>query len=234
MLMLGFPGEVFWKALPKWLGCRFRIEKIDSSHAGSPGVKTLQSAAAWVAAEASREGSLLNGKNAASHHAGSMLQALLIDCLKEKNGVSASAMISEIQLRQAEAWIDAHLSQPITVEDVSTAMGVSARSLERTFKQRRGCTPYQAILRKRFERAREALLRPDETTTVTKIALDHGFFELGRFSVRYRQRYGESPSETLKASMNLKRRYRATISERSLNSQQTDRSSKSASIARLG
>jgi len=35
------------------------------------------------------------------------------------------------------------------------------------------------------------------TTTVTAVAMDHGFFQLGRFSADYRRAFGELPSETL-------------------------------------
>ena len=35
-------------------------------------------------------------------------------------------------------------------------------------------------------------------TRVTDIAVQHGFYELGHFSVKYRQIFGESPSETLR------------------------------------
>ena len=37
--------------------------------------------------------------------------------------------------------------------------------------------------------------------TVTEIALDNGFTHLGRFSVNYRELFGESPSETLARRM---------------------------------
>lgn len=46
--------------------------------------------------------------------------------------------------------------------------------------------------------ARYALLKADRHhESVTGIALKNGFTELGRFAVRYRQMFGESPSETL-------------------------------------
>jgi transcriptional regulator GlxA family with amidase domain len=50
----------------------------------------------------------------------------------------------------------------------------------------------------RLSGARRALLDPTQTTTVTAVALRWGFLEFGRFSMQYRQRYGEVPSETLR------------------------------------
>jgi AraC-like DNA-binding protein len=47
--------------------------------------------------------------------------------------------------------------------------------------------------------ARRALAHSDfGKRTVTAIAVEHGFGELGRFSVRYRKLFGEMPSETLR------------------------------------
>ena len=47
--------------------------------------------------------------------------------------------------------------------------------------------------------ARHALLLASEgEATVTAIAMAHGFWQLGRFSVDYRGLFGEAPSATLR------------------------------------
>jgi transcriptional regulator GlxA family with amidase domain len=57
--------------------------------------------------------------------------------------------------------------------------------------------PRDMLLRFRLERARERLLKPGPTDTVTSIALDCGFAHLGRFPAAYRIAFGELPAETL-------------------------------------
>jgi transcriptional regulator GlxA family with amidase domain len=53
--------------------------------------------------------------------------------------------------------------------------------------------------------ARQSLQVADQSKrTVTQIAAEYGFLELGRFSVRYRSLFGESPSVTLRANDGLR------------------------------
>jgi AraC-like DNA-binding protein len=59
--------------------------------------------------------------------------------------------------------------------------------------------PIRYVCLRRMNIVRCALLRADPSrATVTQIATDHGFWELGRFSVTYRSLFGETPSETLR------------------------------------
>jgi AraC-like DNA-binding protein len=105
--------------------------------------------------------------------------------------------VYNIRVVRAEAWIDTHLTEALSVEDVASAFGISTRTLRLAFRRVRGCSPLRAIIFRRLDRVRAALAAAAPGTTVTDIATGCGFFELGRFAVRYRQRFGEKPSETL-------------------------------------
>ena len=96
-----------------------------------------------------------------------------------------------------------HVTEAISVEDVASALGVSTRTLRLAFRSVRGCSPLRAIHIRRLDRVRAALAAAKPGATVTDIATGFGFFELGRFSVRYRKRFDEKPSETLARSVQM-------------------------------
>ena len=66
------------------------------------------------------------------------------------------------------------------------------------FRDSKGVSPMRYLCDARFEKVREALARAQPGDSVTTIAMSWGFSHLGRFSVEYRRRFGESPSDTLK------------------------------------
>ena len=90
---------------------------------------------------------------------------------------------------------------PVRIAELCTELRVSPGTLENAFKSATGVTPHAFFLRRRLNQARQVLLREDAgQRNVTDIALSLGFSELGRFAVRYRQMFGETPSATLKRS----------------------------------
>jgi transcriptional regulator GlxA family with amidase domain len=75
---------------------------------------------------------------------------------------------------------------------------VSQSTLLRAFHTIYDTTPLLHLRALRLDQARQALLSSRARhETVTKIATRYGFGELGRFAADYRERFGESPSETL-------------------------------------
>ena len=101
-------------------------------------------------------------------------------------------------VRRAIDYIDAHLDQAITIADIVKATGVPGRTLFTQFKDFKGVSPMRYIRNARFQQAREALLQAEPEESVTAVAASWGFVHLGRFSIEYRRRFGESPSETLR------------------------------------
>jgi AraC-like DNA-binding protein len=86
----------------------------------------------------------------------------------------------------------------LQVSALSRALGVSERTLRKLFNEILGRPPSRHLRMLRLSEVRRALLAArGQPVTVTEIATDFGFAELGRFSVEYRKAFGESPSETL-------------------------------------
>ena len=108
------------------------------------------------------------------------------------------------QIRRAEAYIEANWDKALTVEAISDAMGVSVRSVFKSFKQARGCSPMEFVKELRLRHAQEMFLQASPSTSVTAVAFQCGFSNLGHFARDYRLRFGELPSETLSQSKKLK------------------------------
>jgi AraC-like DNA-binding protein len=86
-----------------------------------------------------------------------------------------------------------------SLAELAAAAGIAPRTLQKHFRCFLGRTPQAVQQALRLEHARRELLRGAPDAAVTDIALRCGFRHLGRFSVLYRCRYGESPSATLRA-----------------------------------
>lgn len=104
------------------------------------------------------------------------------------------------QVRRAEAYIESHWSEPITIAGLARASAASARSIFYHFKNSRGQSPMSFVKQVRLEHAREMLESGGIGRSVTEIATDCGFGNLGHFAGDYLKRFGERPSDTLKRS----------------------------------
>ena len=107
--------------------------------------------------------------------------------------------IAPRDVRRAIDYIEAHLDQAVTIADLVEATGVAGRTLFLHFKEFKGVSPMRYLRGARLRHVRQALLRADREVGVTKIAMSMGFTHMGRFSLEYRRRFGESPSQTLRA-----------------------------------
>lgn len=104
------------------------------------------------------------------------------------------------QVRRAEEYIETHWNQPITIACLARATAASARSIFYHFKSSRGQSPMSFLKQIRLAHAREMLEKSGVGRSVTEIAIDCGFGNLGHFAGDYFKRFGERPSDTLKRS----------------------------------
>lgn len=151
-------------------------------------------------AELGQHGSLLR-----SGLGQAQLEDFMMSSLLYGHRSSYSALLSRVAhrpehhaARAAMEFIDLHLSEPLSVGVVAVAAGVSARTLQAAFKVELRTTPTAYIRSRRLERARADMGEASTGLTVTDVATRWGFTHLGRFAAEYRERFGESPSQTLR------------------------------------
>lgn len=99
-------------------------------------------------------------------------------------------------IKRAQEYMQAHAHKQVTAEVLAAQTGISARSIQAGFKEFLGCSPSQYLRGLRLDRVRSELASGAEHN-VAAAALRWGFEHMGRFSTYYKQRFGESPRQTL-------------------------------------
>lgn len=102
-------------------------------------------------------------------------------------------------VRRAIQFIQDHLAEPITVGQIAAAVGVSVRGLQLGFQADLGLSPMQVLRDMRLDLARELIQQAGSARTLAQICAQAGIGHLGRFSAAYKQRFGETPSQTRQA-----------------------------------
>jgi AraC-like DNA-binding protein len=128
----------------------------------------------------------------------------MVHCLSESTDVETSLGYQhhDTVVSRFEEFLLANRDRPLYLTEICAAIGVAERTLRAACQEHLGMGPIRFLTLRRMHLVRQALLRADPSKeTVTCIVTDHGFWELGRFSVAYRALFGESPSETLRGPM---------------------------------
>jgi AraC-like DNA-binding protein len=94
-------------------------------------------------------------------------------------------------LLRARDLADARYFEPLTVDDMARAAGLSRAHFSREFKQAFGESPHAYLLTRRLERA-AALLRTTDRS-VADICLSVGLQGIGSFTTSFTRTYGMSP-----------------------------------------
>jgi AraC-like DNA-binding protein len=95
-------------------------------------------------------------------------------------------------LLRAKDLADLRYAEPVGVDDMAAAAGLSRAHFSREFRRTFGVAPHAYLLTRRLERA-AALLRVTDHS-VAEICLDVGLTSVGSFTTSFTRTYGVSPT----------------------------------------
>jgi len=95
------------------------------------------------------------------------------------------------QVARAVAYIEAHLTEPLDVDQISRKAGLSPSRLHAKFRAVTSRSPMQFVKHLRLDRARSLLLAGRQ---VTDAAYTVGYASPSQFSREFRRQYGHPPS----------------------------------------
>ena len=92
----------------------------------------------------------------------------------------------------ALAWIEEHLVESPTIDEIASAIHLSPRQLMRRFRATYGTTPHRYIMRRQLQIGQKMLISQNDT--ITEIAEVLGFPSINTFSRWFKKMSGVSPS----------------------------------------
>lgn len=109
----------------------------------------------------------------------------------EKGGLSPAG------LRRICNFIDENIARKMNLADLAGEVGMSPWHFSKLFKRSKGIPPYQYVLMRRIEIAKERLTRMPRPS-ICELAMDLGFSDQSTFSSVFRRHAGMTPTEYLK------------------------------------
>jgi AraC family transcriptional regulator len=101
--------------------------------------------------------------------------------------------LPKYKLKQAVEYMNARLSENVSLAEVAAELGMSQFYFCRLFKQSMGMTPHAYLIQQRVERSKQ-LLKQAESTTLN-IAIECGFANPSHFAKWFRRYTGISPKQ---------------------------------------
>lgn len=96
-------------------------------------------------------------------------------------------------LLRARDLADAHFAEPLGVDEMAAAAGLSRAHFSREFRRAFSVSPHAYLLRRRLERA-AALLRNTDNS-VAEVCLAVGLQGIGSFTTSFKRAFGKTPTQ---------------------------------------
>jgi AraC family ethanolamine operon transcriptional activator len=108
-------------------------------------------------------------------------------------------------IRHCKHLLEERNGRRVLVNELACWAGVSERTLRTAFNEYFGVGPVRYLLLRQLHQVNRALQTSDPCEElVTDVLFRHGVWELSRFARRYRQTFGELPSQTLRTTKPLR------------------------------
>jgi len=117
----------------------------------------------------------------------------LSDAIRKFSGTSDALPRA---LRKARECLHAHVTEPLDLARVADAAGIGIRALQCGFRRHFGSSISEMLLDIRLAQLNAELMNAPPEVHIIDLAFDLGFTHLGRMAGAYRQKFGETPSET--------------------------------------
>lgn len=104
-------------------------------------------------------------------------------------------------LRAARDHLADNAGEPLDLAQLACVAGIGIRALQLGFRRHFGVSISQMLLDMRLAGLHARLARAAPDASITDIAFDCGFTHLGRMAGAYREKFGETPSATLRRRM---------------------------------
>jgi AraC family transcriptional regulator len=95
--------------------------------------------------------------------------------------------------RRVTEYLEANLERALTLRELADVAELSTHHFLRMFKRTLGLTPYQYLIERRVERAKELL--HDQTASLAEIGLSTGFCSQSHFTCAFHRVVGITPAE---------------------------------------
>lgn len=116
-------------------------------------------------------------------------------CVTRPRLSSHSSGLSQTRLTLVKDYIQAHLHQELTVQELAAIAQLSPYHFLRLFKQHTGFTPHQFVLQQRIGRAKHLLQHSQ--LSISEIALRTGFCDQSHLTRHFKRALGVTPKQFL-------------------------------------